>query len=252
MIRTRSRSNRGAAPVGMLAAILPLLIAGCDSTHNPPDSAMDAPTPAEPAIAPTGPDQAAPPPPPTTLDAALPAESPIAEVDMKPTEGNTAAGQLSLLVEAGGIRISGTLQGASPAGEHGFHVHESGDCSAPDASSAGGHFSAAGMSHGDPASDSHHTGDMPNQTADAQGRIDVNVLLEGVEYGTGSATDIANRALVLHQKADDYTSQPAGDSGPRIACGVIPARTAPASAAEPAATPDAGSAEDIPATPPAG
>ena len=65
MIRTRSSSNRGrAARVGMLAAILPLLLAGCDSTQNPPDGAMDAPTPSDPAIAPTGPDEAAPPPPP--------------------------------------------------------------------------------------------------------------------------------------------------------------------------------------------
>jgi Cu-Zn family superoxide dismutase len=145
----------------------------------------------------------------------------IAHVDLQPTEGNTAMGNLELRVENDAVRISGRLSGLAPDTDHGFHVHETGDCSAPDASSAGPHFNPASQPHGNPETGPHHAGDIPNQRSDASGNADVNVLVRGIELGTGGATDVVGRALIVHAKADDYTSQPSGDSGARIACGVI-------------------------------
>jgi Cu-Zn family superoxide dismutase len=145
----------------------------------------------------------------------------VARVDLQPTEGNTAAGSLELRVEGDGVRITGRLGGLAPDTVHGFHIHETGDCSAPDASSAGGHFNPQSQPHGNPADGPHHAGDIPNQRSDASGNADIDVLVPGIELGTGSSTDVEGRALILHAEADDYTSQPSGNSGARIACGVI-------------------------------
>ena len=104
---------------------------------------------------------------------------------------------------------------------HGFHVHETGDCSALDASSAGAHYNPAGAAHGDPASVTHHAGDIPNVQADESGRARVDARVQGVSLG--GANDIIGRALIVHADPDDYTTQPSGNSGARIACGVIEA-----------------------------
>lgn len=144
-----------------------------------------------------------------------------AHVALAPTAGNNITGNLEVEPVRHGVRISGYLSGFEPASVHGFHVHETGDCSAPDASSAGGHFNPTGVAHGNPSSPVHHEGDMSNITADAQGMANVNVVVKDVSLGTGAANDIVGRAIVVHADADDYTSQPAGNSGPRAACGVI-------------------------------
>lgn len=215
----------------VLIALLPLLLAaGCNQSTNPPDSALDAPTPAEPDFTP--PDRETAPPASgdgtdVTLPAGtLPTDGSVVNVVMRPTENNAVTGELTLTPIDDGIRISGTLQGVEPNSEHGFHIHETGDCSAPDASSAGGHFAPQGNTHGHPGTPDSHAGDMPNQRADDQGNIEVDVNLQGAEYGTGGPTDIGGRALVLHAEPDDYTSQPSGESGGRIACGVIPPASA--------------------------
>jgi Cu-Zn family superoxide dismutase len=143
-------------------------------------------------------------------------------VTLAPTQGNEARGELTLRPIDGGVRLEGTLSGLAPGSEHGFHVHETGDCSAPDASSAGGHYNPESVAHGNPATMPHHAGDMHNLQADGSGNARVDVLLPGVSLG--GHNDISGRALVLHAGADDYTSQPSGNSGPRIACGVIGAR----------------------------
>jgi Cu-Zn family superoxide dismutase len=139
---------------------------------------------------------------------------------LAPTQGNKAAGTVELIPVDGAVRLTGTITGLEPNSEHGFHVHEKGDCSAPDASSAGGHFNPTSQVHGNPASPPHHAGDTPNLLADAQGNAQVNATLEGVTVGSGP-NDLLGKALVLHAKVDDYKSQPAGNSGSRIACGVI-------------------------------
>jgi Cu-Zn family superoxide dismutase len=140
---------------------------------------------------------------------------------MTPTDGNSAAGTLSVTSVPDGVRFQGRLTGLPPGSTHGFHIHEHGDCSAPDASTAGGHFNPTQSEHGDPTGMTHHAGDIANQIADAQGAIDVDVTVHGVSFDTGVSDDVLGRAIILHRDADDYTSQPAGNSGPRIACGVI-------------------------------
>lgn len=142
-------------------------------------------------------------------------------VAMQPTAGHVANGHLSLSRSADGVRILGSLTGLPAGSEHGFHVHEVGDCSAPDASSAGPHFNPDASAHGHPDQVPHHAGDLPNLRADANGNIAVDVVSHALALGSGDARDIAGRAIVLHAAPDDYRSQPAGASGDRIACGVI-------------------------------
>ena len=145
-----------------------------------------------------------------------------AGVQLKPTQGNSVKGSLSLASEKGGVRLGGLIEGLTPNTEQGFHVHEKGDCSAPDASSAGGHFNPTAQPHGDPKKGGpKHVGDMINLRADAKGVAKVDVLIEGAKLHSGDKTDLDGKAVVVHQKADDYTSQPSGNSGDRVACGVI-------------------------------
>jgi Cu-Zn family superoxide dismutase len=157
----------------------------------------------------------------TTGCAGLKSKPKAVEAVMTPTDGNSAAGTLRVTVVPDGVHIQGRLTGLTPGSTHGFHIHEHGDCSAPDASTAGGHFNPTKTEHGDPAGMTHHSGDIANQIADAQGTIDVDVTVHGVSFDSGLSDDVLGRALIVHRDADDYTSQPAGNSGPRIACGVI-------------------------------
>lgn len=175
----------------------------------------------QPAEPPPPPAPVQPPPPPAPPAPPAPPPAATASAALAPTEGNAAAGTLMLTAEADGVRITGSLAGVAPGGTHGFHVHETGDCSAPDASSAGPHFNPGNHPHGHPGQGEHHAGDMPNLVADDAGALAVDVMVPGVTLGDGAETDVLGRALVLHAKADDYATQPSGDSGARIACGVI-------------------------------
>jgi len=141
-----------------------------------------------------------------------------AMADLSPTAGNTVRGTVAFTQEAGGVHVVAELAGLTP-GEHGFHIHETGDCSAPDAASAGDHFNPAASPHGGPEATARHLGDLGNITADASGnarydRVDPRISLEG-EFS------VIGRSIVVHAGADDLTSQPAGGAGPRAACGVI-------------------------------
>lgn len=147
--------------------------------------------------------------------------APSAHASLASTQGQFARGDLELRQEANAVRVSGTLRGLKPEAVHGFHVHEKGDCGALDASSAGAHYNPAGAAHGNPAGPAHHAGDIPNIQADASGRASVDALIEGVSLG--GANDIVGKALIVHADPDDYTTQPSGNSGARIACGVIEA-----------------------------
>ena len=155
-----------------------------------------------------------------TTGAAVEASETRATAMLEPTEGNNVSGEVTFIQQQEDVRVQGTVSGLSE-GQHGFHVHETGDCSAPDASSAGGHYAPNNNPHGaptDPASE-HHTGDMGNIMADASGtaRIDTSfqfLSLNGQE-------SIVGKAVIVHQGADDLTSQPSGDAGSRLACGVI-------------------------------
>lgn len=158
---------------------------------------------------------------PTPPPVATPPVAQLAEANLAPASASIVSGRLVLKTESGGVHVTGLVGGLQPMQQAGFHIHERGDCSAVDASSAGNHFNPAGVAHGRAGSGKHHLGDIDNLQADAQGRANIDVHLKGVTLGGGAATDIAGRALVVHARADDYRSQPAGNAGVRIACGVI-------------------------------
>lgn len=137
---------------------------------------------------------------------------------IRPTKGNTAKGKVTFTRVSDGIKIVADIDGLSP-GKHGFHIHESGDCSAPDASSAGGHFNPEGTHHGSPDSLDRHAGDLGNIVADKKGhghyeRVDAMLRFDG-------PTSILGKAIIVHADPDDFVSQPAGNAGKRIGCGVI-------------------------------
>jgi Cu-Zn family superoxide dismutase len=146
--------------------------------------------------------------------------STAASAELQPTQGNHAAGTLQLTAGKDGVRISGQMTGLTPGTEHGIHIHENGDCSAADAQSAGSHFSPMQHRHGPPRPDTH-VGDLGNIQANADGVAQVDVEAMLATLGTGAPTDVRGKSVIVHAKKDDLSSQPAGDSGPRIACGVI-------------------------------
>jgi superoxide dismutase, Cu-Zn family len=143
-----------------------------------------------------------------------------AHATLESRSASAATGRVSLVEHHGSVRAHVEIHGLAPGSEHGFHVHDKGDCSAPDASSAGGHFNPGGMVHGRAGTGPHHAGDLPSVVADAKGNVNATLVLTGVTLAAG-AESIVGHAIVLHAKRDDYTTQPAGDAGPRIACGVI-------------------------------
>ncbi|MGE8287893.1 MAG: superoxide dismutase family protein [Stenotrophomonas sp.] len=157
----------------------------------------------------------APPPPPSVSTARM------AEANLAPASASLVSGRLALVPEAGGVHITGVVGGLPRGRPSAFHVHEKGDCSAVDASSAGGHFNPTAQAHGRAGAGAHHAGDMDNLLANAEGVANVDVHLRGVTLGGGAVNDIAGRALVVHAAPDDYRSQPAGNAGARVACAVI-------------------------------
>ncbi len=117
------------------------------------------------------------------------------------------------------VDVRGRVSGLTPNQEHGFHVHETGNCSSVDAMSAGEHLNPAAKRHGPPEAE-HHAGDLPALKADANGVASVHARVTGNVLGSG-AGDFAGKALIVHARPDDYATQPSGNSGARIACGVI-------------------------------
>jgi Cu-Zn family superoxide dismutase len=145
-----------------------------------------------------------------------------AVANLAAASGSLVSGRLQVMsMGADAVHIAGDIGGLAPGSSHGFHIHEKGDCSAADASSAGGHFNPAGNPHGRMDDGPHHAGDIDNIVANAQGVAHVNMHVPGVTLGTGGANDVGGRAIVVHADPDDYTSQPAGNAGKRVACGVI-------------------------------
>lgn len=146
-----------------------------------------------------------------------------AQVDFTPAAGRQVAGNLALTSEGLAVLIRGEISGLDPGKEHGFHIHETGDCAAPDFASAGEHFNPTKDPHGGPKSSSRHLGDIPNAKADKDGLAKIDVSVKGVTLvdKDGAPNQILGKALVVHAMPDDYKTQPSGGSGDRIACGVI-------------------------------
>ncbi|HVT81513.1 MAG TPA: superoxide dismutase family protein [Phycisphaerae bacterium] len=120
------------------------------------------------------------------------------------------------------VHVMGTVSGLAPNSVHGFHIHEFGDASSPDGTSAGGHYNPEGAahSHGEINGAMSHAGDLGNITADAGGNAKIDVMVHGISIA-GMKDPIVGRGLVVHGNPDDLKSQPAGNAGPRIAVGVI-------------------------------
>lgn len=137
---------------------------------------------------------------------------------LHPTEGSDVRGIVTFRQVESGIAIGANVEGLA-AGDHGFHIHELGNCSAPDGTSAGGHFNPEGTRHGGPMDDERHAGDLGNLTAGASGRADYERSDSHIAFD--GAHSIIGRAVIVHAGADDLSSQPTGAAGGRLACGVI-------------------------------
>jgi Cu-Zn family superoxide dismutase len=144
----------------------------------------------------------------------------VALAEISATEGREATGTLQFTAEGDTVRVQGRITGLEP-GAHGLHIHAKGDCSAPDASTAGDHYSPDDDPHGSPLDlpDAHHVGDLGNVFADDQGIADV--AAEDTEMRLNGPESIVGKAVIVHEGRDDLESQPTGDSGARVGCGVI-------------------------------
>ena len=138
---------------------------------------------------------------------------------LEPTKGNRATGTVEFQQRGSGVHVVATIRGLEPHQEHGFHVHENGDCSSGDGMSAGGHFNPEGKPHG-PQNAPHHAGDMPNLKADANGDAKAMFTLTDVTVAPGPKS-VVGRGLIVHKDPDDYKTQPTGNAGARLACAVI-------------------------------
>lgn len=137
-----------------------------------------------------------------------------------PTAGNQVKGTVKFTQDGQIVLADARLEGLPPNSVHGMHIHEKGDCRAPDASSAGGHFNPHGTAHGGPDTDVRHGGDLGNVESDENGVAVAQIAVSGISLGTGNDS-IIGRAVIVHAQADDLVSQPSGNAGPRIACGLI-------------------------------
>jgi len=135
-----------------------------------------------------------------------------------PTEGNDVSGTVTFVRDTSGVMVSAELSGLE-TGPHGFHIHQYGDCTAGDGTSAGGHYNPTGNDHGAPTQDNRHMGDMGNITADSEGNATLEYTDSVIELN--GPNSIIGRGIIVHGGQDDLSSQPSGAAGPRIGCGVI-------------------------------
>jgi Cu-Zn family superoxide dismutase len=200
----------------LFAAIAALGLTAC---NKPADTTPEA-TPAAEATAAQPTAEATPEAPPAMTSEAH--ANHTASADLAATQGNDVKGNVTFSIVDGKVHVKGQVSGLKPNSEHGFHIHEKGDCSAPDGASAGGHFNPSKEDHGNVSATPHHGGDIPNIKADAQGNAVVDAdVSSNVNIGKGDDFDIIGRGLIVHADADDYKTQPTGNAGARLACAVI-------------------------------
>lgn len=147
-------------------------------------------------------------------------QGPRAVAKLEAGPGQKVWGSVSFVEMGDGVLVRADVRGLRPNGQYGFHVHEKGDCTAADFMSSGGHFNPAGKAHAHFKTPERHAGDMPSLQSDAEGNTNYSfeTTLITVRPGPNS---VVGKAVVIHANPDDYASQPAGNSGPRIACGLI-------------------------------
>ena len=192
---SRALGNRFGFGVGLGFGLLAVLFTGCAAQHPRPGADKSG--------------------------AMAMMKGPMAMASLTPTEGNQVRGLVMFHAMADHLMVHAKLSGLKPNAEHGFHVHDIGSCASTNGSSAGGHFNPGGQAHG-PQNAPHHAGDMPSLKADANGSVDQKFMLTGVTVAAGP-TSVVGRSVIVHAQADDYLTQPTGNSGARISCGVIAA-----------------------------
>jgi superoxide dismutase, Cu-Zn family len=195
-----SRLARMASLCGLSAvALLSLSLAGCAfwSTNSEPSSTSGA----------------------TGTASAI--KKKMAKATIEGRSNSKVAGDALFTETDQGVVVTVLVRNAPP-GSHGVHIHEKGDCSAADAASAGPHFNPTGHKHGGPTTAEHHAGDLGNMTVTADGIGKLSFTSKDITLSDGP-NSIMNRSVVVHEKADDLKTDPAGNSGARIGCGVIKA-----------------------------
>jgi Cu-Zn family superoxide dismutase len=195
---------RGRLVSGVFCLVGFLGINGCQ--HQPAQEAADTPA-TQPVIAER------------IVTTAVATIRPSQAATTQPTDNNVI-GTVKFTQTADGVSYVADIDGFAPGSKHGFHIHDKGDLSAPNLSSAGGHFNPTHESHGGPMSEHHHLGDLGNLEADANGHAHKQGSISGVTLN-GQGPSIIGKSVIVHAKVDDLKSQPAGDSGARIAGGVI-------------------------------
>jgi superoxide dismutase, Cu-Zn family len=136
-----------------------------------------------------------------------------------PTDGNEASGVVRFVQTDEGVRVHASISGLDSESLHGFHIHEYGDCRAEDATSAGGHYNPTEMPHGGPTDTERHMGDLGNLASDENGVAELDYLDEKVQLS--GPMSVLGLAVIVHAQRDDLESQPVGDAGARIGCGII-------------------------------
>jgi Cu-Zn family superoxide dismutase len=150
----------------------------------------------------------------------IPEEPLRATAALQSAKGSKAFGEATFEEVDGKVRVIVFTQGLAPDREHGFHIHEAGDCSSGDGMSAKGHFNPLGKPHGAPSTAERHAGDLPALKAGKDGRARLDVTVDLITVRPGPAS-VVGRGLIIHADPDDYKTQPTGNAGARIACGVI-------------------------------
>ena len=196
-----------------LAGILSAAVAGCDrdstttSTGGSGSGAGYSPTTSTTAAAGGG--------------AAAAAREATATLEPSKAPGmDNVAGKVTFTPAGNGVRVRAEVTGLSPNAKHGFHIHEKGDLSAPDLASAGAHFNPSGHKHGGPGVHDRHDGDLGNLQADASGKAVLDQTVEGITLDDAK-TGVIGKSVIVHEKEDDLKTDPSGNSGARIAGGVI-------------------------------
>ncbi|WP_230657965.1 superoxide dismutase family protein [Psychrobacter sp. I-STPA10] len=150
-----------------------------------------------------------------------PFNQPQLKSTIQSVDGNHSnIGEMYLRQVDNGVQVYGQINGLQPNATYALHIHETGSCNNA-GKTAGGHFNPNNTAHGNPDDINSHAGDLPNITADANGVATMNYVKQGISVDMGADNSVYRRAFILHAGADDYQTQPSGDSGERIACGVI-------------------------------
>ena len=147
-------------------------------------------------------------------------QTPRASANLEPTSGSKTSGTASFTQAGDKVRVVANVSGLNPGQEHGFHIHEVGDCSSGDGMSTKGHFNPFGKPHAHYSTAERHAGDMPALKADAKGNATLDTTLDVITVTPGPAS-IVGRGLIVHAAPDDYKTQPTGNAGARLACAVI-------------------------------